>query len=183
MIGGIGRVLAGTRATVIISCHNLAITRIASLHGRLHSTNVGVVIVGGGVLRHTIRNASCRSLGDAFINPATMTFSSRSTVTPTGVLGGFTSSRRTLRVGNNFVRGGIRALSGVGRCTALPDHRSLLSVLTDTLRSPVQGVTHTIGTITSGGDRRRTTWTSRHAHWVWEFTLGHVGQGVKKGWA
>lgn len=162
---------------IIISCHNLAISRMARLHGRLHRTNIRVHIVGGAFLHHTTSGTNCRNLSRAFANPATITFNSRSTATPTHVFSGFTRSRRTLAVGNNVVSKRIIALSRVRTLTGLPGHRNVLSVLYSILRTPIHGFTCTIGTITSDGSRDTTWSTLDHVNfWAWR-----VGW-VKKFW-
>lgn len=163
VISGVTRRVGSTRSMILISCHKLAITRSARLHGRLERTNIVCGICGGAVVGETFRNARFTTLSSYLRKPDTVTVSGSSTATPTEVLCGFTRSTPTLRLGNNMIRKATCSMTNVSRLTGVPSESRLLSGLLKDLRSPVAGFTHIVGRVTRRNKRTTPTRTTRRA--------------------
>lgn len=183
IIRRVGRGLRSTRNTIFINFSNLAMTSIAGLHHGFHRNNIRCGIVGGALAHVTTSRLNCGTLSTVLRNPATLTFSTRSTMTPTGVLGRFVgrAGARTLAMGTNLISNRIVSITTISTLTDLPDHRRLLTGLINDVRTPVSnligmlrngvhGVICILSTMHTGGTRRRATWLTCVA--------GGLGSGV-----
>lgn len=156
VITRVGRALSRTGNTMLVNCSNLAITRTASLHHGVLTRNIRCGMVGGALAHVTTGRLGLRNFTRRLRNPATLTASGSSTITPTHMVRRFvgTARGRIMAIGTNVIRNRIVSTTNIGTVTSLPGHRNVLSVLLSMLRTPIHGITCTIGTITRTGPTR-----------------------------